>query len=537
MKKVQGLLDKFDKIKKDRSNTENVWQQIADYYLPHSDDITRKRSTGDNTNSANVIDHTGPQAADYLTSELYGGITNPAIKWFDLSMLDSRMNGNLKLAQFLELAKDSMLNIFNSSTSSFPNATQEFIKSLVTYGTACMYVEDAIDEGIKFAAISIKEIFIAEDKYGMVDSVYRKYYLSARQLVQRFGEDKVHTNVLKAMEKDPYMKVEILHCVTPKEEHDDVANKAARFVSYYVDVDNKHLMDTGFYYEQPYIVARFSKLDCEVYGRSPAWTVLPSVKMVNKMKETFIKAGQLQAQPPMLVADDGVMMPLRAIPNGIIYGGIGDGIERVRPLNVGANLPYGVELLAAIQKEIRDSFFVDQLVFRETAYATATEIIQRQQQALKLLAPSIGRIQTEFLTRVINKVFSILARAGKLGKVPRELLVAEYEVNYIAPVASLQKMGEVQKFTQYMGIVGQLAQINPEVLDNIDMDKAVMRIADDLGIWKSVQNDPDTIAQMRAARQQQNAAAQMLAAGQQGADIMNTLASADAQMRPSGGGQ
>ena len=40
---------------------------------------------------------------------------------------------------------------------------------------------------LRFSTRHISEFYVTEDQYGMVDTVFRKYEIPARQAVQRFG--------------------------------------------------------------------------------------------------------------------------------------------------------------------------------------------------------------------------------------------------------------------------------------------------------------------------------------------------------------
>ena len=521
---IKRLTERLGKLKTARKNIENVWQEIADYCVVHSSDFTSTRQNGDNTRAKGTIDITVMQAIDYLSSALHSGLTNPSMKWFDLRMKDYALNQKPELALFLEKARDDMLDCFNNSGSAFPGQNHEVIQSIVRYGPGCMLVEDVPGMGIRFASVHISELYFSENAFGQIDTVFREFQMTARQMEERWGKENLHQSVEKACDQEPDKKFKILHVVEPKSDDIQPKMKAHKFVSTYVDVENGVLISVGGYYENPYIIARFSKSTSEDYGRSPTWQVLPQVKMVNKLLMSIVKAAEFRTAPPLLVADDGVMMPLTAKPHAIMYGGLSmDGTPRVAPLNVGADLNIGSELLAGIQKIIRDSFFIDQLVFRDGPTMTATEVVQRQQEALKLLGPAIGRLQSEYLTPLISKVFSIYARSGRFGPIPEELLKSEYEISYVGPVPMLQKATDIQKFQQFLGAVSPLLQINPQVLDNFDFDTASRKIADSLNIWKDILRDPQEVAQMRQQEQQAQQAQMAMGMAQQAAQISETF--------------
>lgn len=523
MNRIDKTIERFHKVKSSRANYEDVWQDISEYVLPNRGDFTIRRAEGDTGNKRNVYDTTAIHSNEMLSSTLHGGLTNPASKWLGLALKDPAL-ANEDVNRFLELASNKLLEVFNSSDSNFPAQNHEFILSLTSLGTACMFVEEDGDS-VKFSTIHLAEIFIVEDRHGMIDTVFRDFDYTARQAEQLFGEDNLHPKMLEALEKDPDKKFCIVHAVMPRK---DVAKgKAASkkpYASLYIDVENKHLLREGGYDEMPYIVARFSKLVGETYGRSPAWNALPDIKMVNKMSETIIKAAQLQTHPPLMVADDGVLMPLRANPNGLIMGGLShDGTERVRPLNIGGGLNIGSEIVAQRQKMIRDSFFVDQLVFREGPQMTATEVIQRQEEKLRLLSPHLGRIQSEYLTPLVDRVLGLLFRMGRFQDVPEELSGSNVEIEYLSPLAKLQKAQETSTIQRALGGIAPFMEISPEVIDNFNPDKIARFMAESVGVPLTLLRTSDEVAELRDERAQAQQEQAALQQAQQLASINKDL--------------
>lgn len=511
---INNIVGQFQKLETDRSNYENRWQEISDYVVPNRGDFNVKRAKGDNSRRTLVYDSTAEQANNLLASSLYGGLVNPSSKWFHLS-INTNVPQKLtsQLPRWLEFVTDEMFKVFNSPNSGFGSQVHEFFLSLCSYGTAAMYVEEDLMGGARFSAIHLSEIYIAEDKSGVVDTVFRKFQMTARQMAQKWKAD-IHPSVAKCLEKDPNKKFDIIHCVKPKGD-DDVQKPGAKYISYYIDLSNKHMLSVGKYFELPYIVARFSKMAGDIYGRAPAWAALPDIKLVNKIKETTIKAAQLQAQPPLLVADDGVMNPLRAMPNGIIAGGLSyDGLPKVQPLNIGGNLGISEAILQQEQKMIRDAFYIDAFVFRDTMM-TATEARLRQQEQLRLLAPHVGRIQSEFLQPIILKLFNIMLRSGRVGDLPDELGKIDYSVEYTSPLAMLQKSTDVQAIQNFINTVAPLAQINPAALDSINFDAAIAKTADSLGVPASVLYTPEEMEAKRQQAAEQQAMQQAMMMAQQ----------------------
>lgn len=521
---ISSILSRYDSAKGVRSNYETVWQDISDYILPNRGDFSSKVTNGDNSKRKNIFDTTGEQANNLLASSLFGGLTSPSSKWFSLNLKDIKGFEESSVSKrFMENAVNEMLDVFNSSESGFTSQVHEYFLSLTSYGTAALYIEDLPGEQIKFCTVHLSEITILENKVGTPDTVFREFKMTVRQIAQKWGEEVLSNQLKKYLEQDPERKVCILHCVLPSEDVKESGRKF-KFKSYYVNLDDKSILSEGGYYEQPYIIARFSKLAGEHYGRSPAWSSLPDVKMVNAMKETLIRSSQLSAAPPMLLADDGVMSPLKITPNGIIMGGLSmDGMERVRPLNMGGNLAINENIIQQTQKSIRDMFYIDAFIFRDQAAMTATEARLRQQEQLRLLAPHIGRIQSEFLFPLIEKIFNIMLRRGLLGNVPDELVGRDWGVEYTSPLAMLQKSQDVQAIQNFLAMLLPLSQVNPGALDIVNFDKAIESMAANSGVPLSVLRNESELEQLRAERNQIQSQQVLLNQGQQAADIISKL--------------
>lgn len=525
---AQKYSKRLEQLATDRRNFENVWQSLSDYFQPHNANITNIKSQGDNTNRNKIFDDTGSLAAAYLTAEIHSGMTNPATEWLSLKLSGTSLSTGAA-NDLLAFFQKSLLNLFNSSNSCFQLQNHEFISSCVVYGTGCMFVDDAIQEGVKFSCIPIWEIYAAEDQYGCVDSVIRKYKQTLRQLVQRYGEDKIPSKYKNDIKDKPDRMIDVMHIVVPKEDESSIVPPLGQdYIGFTCVVGEDDLLQTSFYFENPYVVARFSKVSGEVYGRSPAWQCLPSNKGLQVMTESILKGAQLAVQPPLLTADDGVMMPLKAGPNSIIIGGLENGVPRVQPLNIGNQLNIGIDLLNRASKAIRDAFFVDQLVFRDTGTMTATEVVQRQQEALKLLLPYIGRLSTEYLLPLISRSLSIKIRNGEFGapnSLPKELLTDGYEVIFTGTLATLQKQVTLSKFNQFVQYLGPIAQVNPQSLMMIDTKTIIRHLAEETGVWNDTLHTEEEIAIMEQAAQQAQQAQQAMGAMGAIADI-NQKASA-----------
>jgi len=174
-------------------------------------------------------------------------------------------------------------------------------------------------------------------------------------------------------------------------------------------MDSGHIISIGGFREFPYVVPRYLKASNEIFGRSPGMMALPDVKVLNKMVEVGLKAAQKQVDPPLLVPDDAMMLPIRTAPGSLNYYRSGSR-DRIEALNIGANNPLGLNLEEQRRKSIARAFHIDQLQIQESRTMTATEVAQRAEEKLRILGPTLGRLQSELLEPTIIRVFSIMLR-------------------------------------------------------------------------------------------------------------------------------
>jgi hypothetical protein len=274
------------------------------------------------------------------------------------------------------------------------------------------------------------------------------------------------------------------------------------------------------------MVPRYLKASFELgYGRSPAMTALPDVKMLNKMSETTIRAAQKQVDPPLMVPDDGFMLPIRTVPGGLNFYRSGTR-DRLEPLNIGANNPLGLSMEEQRRTAIRSAFFVDQLIMGEGPQMTATEVIQRTEEKMRLLGPVLGRLQAELLQPLINRVFNILVRQQAFPPAPDNLKELDLDIEYVSPLAKAQRSGDVQSVMRLFELIGPMGQLDPGVFDYMDTDGMVKYLIKVLGVPASVVRGEDEVYQVRTERAQQQAQQQQMAEMAQMAEAAGNAAPA-----------
>jgi hypothetical protein len=496
---TKSLKRRFDKLKANRQNWETHWQEVADYMLPRKADVTKTRSKGDKRTEL-IFDSSPLQSVDLLAASLHGMLTNPSTPWFTLRYKDPEIENDDEAKLWLESATDAMYVAFNRSN--FQQEIFELYHDLITFGTACMFVQDDDEDTLKFSTRHINEIYIAENEKGKVDTVYRLFKMSVRAAFQQFGEA-ISTSTKGLITKDPYEEISILHAVYPRNDFDPKKQdrKNMPFESVYMEYKNLNELSVAGFKEFPFVVPRYLKASHEIYGRSPAMTALPDVKMLNEMSKTTIKAAQKQVDPPLLVPDDGFLLPVRTVPGGLNFYRSGTR-DRIEPLNIGANNPLGLNMEEQRRNSIRNVFYVNQLMMQQGPQMTATEVIQRNEEKMRLLGPVLGRLQSELLKPLIDRCFAIMVRKNIFPPAPEIISGRDVEIEYVSPLAKAQKSTELQSIIRGIEIMGQLANVAP-VFDYINFDNLVKHLTNIIGIPQKVLKTNSEVLAEREAKQAQ----------------------------------
>ena len=521
---VIHLVKRKGKLKAQRGTWETHWQDLSNFVLPNEADFNLKRSKGDKRTTL-VYDSTGIHANEMLAAGLHGMLTNPASNWFSLRVKDDSQGtgSGSEAKQWLEDTTNAVMAEISAPDVAIPSHIHEYYLSLCSIGTACMFIgEPSTREGISFRAIHIDEIFIAENADGIIDTVFRSFKMTVRQIVQKWGEESLSPRIKRMYEKQEFDKeIDLLHCVYPRDDVDKGKRAATMLpvASVYIDEKENHVLAEGGFHEMPYMVSRWSKTVGEVFGRSPAMTALPDIKMLQEIMKTTIKAAQKVVDPPLLVPDDGVLGPIRTIPGGLNYYRASSG-ARIEPLLTGGNIGISYEMMTDLRDRIRTTFFLDQLQFQGAPRMTATEVVERTERTLRLLGPTLGRLQSEFLGPMIERIYGVLSRAGRLPGPPESIAEQELKIEYVSPLARAQRQSETQGIMRTLEFIGPIAGMDPQAAQVIKGADTVRHIAELNGVPPMLLKSNEELMEEAKAQQEAQAAQQQMMQGAQVMDMM-----------------
>lgn len=532
--RVSEILRYYEDLRGKRSHWENHWQEVADHSIGRRT-FNIQREPG-RQRQQHIYDTTSRDANTLLAAALHSLLTNPATRWFDLRFQDQALNEDDEAVFWLDAAREQTQSAFRRPDSAFTTNMHEFYVDLSAFGTAGLFVADEMP-GARFSSRPLAELYIDEDASGRITVVARCFKLKAWQAVKEFGEGNVPKadNVVRTA---PNTELEFLHLVRQREQPLPGRIDAAGmpWESLTVSIADKQIVREKGFHENPFLVARWSKDSGELYGRGPGIDTVPDQKMLNAMWRTFIRNAEKAADPPLLVEDDSVLPPgrrLRIAPSAQITvrnEGGGSIRDKVVPLETGARLELPPQMIEMRRLAIQKAFHSEIIQAFMDPRMTATQVIELARLSQRILSPVLGRMQVEVLEPMIERVFAIEARAGRLPEIPEFLFGADLRVEYVSPVARAQKASEAQAILDSFASAAAVSQVDPSVMDNIDLDEAIRKVFEGNGVPVKVLRSRREVATRRQAQArvlaEEEAQARLLAAGETAAKLIPAVSGA-----------
>ena len=487
---------------------ERLWQDIADYVVPVRANI---KSESKGTNRATKIYDGSPLAALELFADgLHGYLVSPSIQWFRLKMADPRLNAIPEVKEWLQETEKTLYSAFQRSN--FYTTMGEFFIDAGSIGTSTIYSEEYWPENttvskILFHTRHCAEICIAENEQGIVDTVYRKYKIQARQAAKKFGKENLSLSLQNALEKNPFTEFEFIHALFPREERQlgKLNAKNKPFASYWLQLEGKKMVLESGYDSNPFSVWRYRKASNEVYGRSPASTALSDIIGLNLISKTLLKAAELSVEPAYNVPSE-LLGKVRILPRGMNY--YDDEKRVISPVLSGINFPVGIDREDKKREIIQDHFKVDffLMLSRAERQMTATEIIERQGEKAAVLGTAIGRLNYECLDPTIDRTFDIEYNAGRIDDPPDILLEqpgARIDVDYMGPLAQAQRrLFQTQGIIRSLEGLKPILDVNPDSADIVDWDDTARQVLESYGMPQKTIRSMDEVLGIREARAQ-----------------------------------
>ncbi|HGV4704666.1 TPA: portal protein [Klebsiella pneumoniae] len=518
----------------DRSSFDPHWRELSDFINPRGSRFLVTDVNRDDRRNTKIVDPTATLAARTLSSGMMSGITSPARPWFKLATPDPDMMDYGPVKLWLEVVQRRMNEVFNKSN--IYQSLPLLYASLGNYSTGAMAVLEDDSDVIRTMMFPIGSYYMANSARGSVDTCFRKFSMTVRQLVMEFGLNNVSDSVKGMWDSGNYESwIEVIHAVYPNIDRDTAKlnskNKPVKSVYYEVGGDSDKLLRESGFDEFPIMAPRWEVNGEDVYGSScPGMIALGQVKALQLEQKRKSQLIDKATNPPMVGPSSLRNQRVSLLPGDITYIDQVTGQDGFKPAYL-VN-PNTADLLADIQDTrqiINSAYFVDLFMMLQninTRSMPVEAVIEMKEEKLLMLGPVLERLNDECLNPLIDRTFSIMARKNLLPPPPDVLQGMPLRIEYISVMAQAQKSIGLSSLSSTVGFIGQLAQAKPEALDKLNVDQAIDAFAEMSGVSPTVIVPQEQVEQVREQRAQQQQQQQMVAMGMAAAQGAKTLSEA-----------
>lgn len=528
---AKQVMDEFRVLKAAKAPWEAHFQELKDYIRPDTGNFTGSRHHGDKRHDY-LYDGTAIDASEELASGLGSFLTNPTDRFFFLSILseDANLSYDRDVLEWIDNVTDTIYDMYNVPDVNLYQALDECYLDIVTFGTAVINQEFNMEDGLlQFRPFHLASVWMDENHHGRIDTVFRTIKWTKRQMAQRFVNLPEKVN----KEEKESRVFTVIHCVKPRTDRDSskINPENKPWSSVWVCQETGETLSVSGYDSFPYHCPRWRKLTDEVFGRSPGMKCLPDIKLLNRVEQLILKAGAKMIDPPLVVPDDGFMLPLKVGPGGINMKFPGP--DRIEPLyhpRSFENLPFVKEEQASKREFIRKCFHNDWLRMEKVGVEmTAHEVQDRRDEKLRLLAPNIGRLQSELIGPMVTLSYMLLNKHNRFPELPPQLEGSAMRIEYTSAATMAQLGVKTMSMDRYIQRLIPLAQIDQSVLDNVDLDQYTQKLAQFQRVPMAIIRSPRDIEMLRQNRAQQEQMAQMAQIAEPASKAIKNLSDANSQ--------
>lgn len=527
------LLSRWAALKVERESWIPHWREISRYLLPRSGRyFLQDRNRGERRHN-NILDNTGTRALNTLAAGMMAGMTSPARPWFRLTTSVPELDESPAVKEWLANVTRLMLMVFAKSNTY--RALHQIYQEMGAFGTAASITTGDFRNVIHNYTLTAGEYGITTDYQGRVDTLYREYQMTVAQMAREFGIKRCSVAVQNAFDQGNLETwVTVLHAIEPRADRDATKRDAMNMAwkSSYMEIGSGDglLRESGFK-TFPALCPRWAVAGGDVYGNGPGMEALGDLKQLQHEQLQKAKGISQKADPAVQIPSNFQGRDADLLPGGKIYVDStqpGSGVRTA--FEVSIDLSHLLADIIDVRDRIKTSFYADlflMLANGTNPQMTATEVAERHEEKLLMLGPVLERMHNEILDPLIEQTFAQLVSANILPPPPPEMQGMDLNVEFVSMLAQAQRAIATNSVDRFVGNLGAVAGLKPDVLDKFDADRWADTYADMLGVDPDLIVPGDKVALIRQQRAQAAQAQQQAAMMNQGADTAAKLGGID----------
>lgn len=441
------MIAAFDKAKQIRQPWESYFDECFKYAMPGRKGFTDRNLA--QTDGQTIFDETAVVGVQEFASRIQSGIIPNFSRWADLAAGSTIPEDQLKeVNENLDKVTDFVFEVI--SDSNFGTEAYEAILDLsVSCGAIEIFDGDAV-KPVMFAAVPLAELYLEDGWDGQPAKIHRYRTYTMEGLKAKYGDKlSINRELAELLEKGPQPFLETV-CRDMLSYAEEAWHKYVVHVQTRSTVWSKEYRGIG---SCPIIVFRWSKTAGETWGRGPLFNVLPAVKTCNLVVEMILENAQMAISGIWTMEDDGTINTdtIELVPGTVIP--YAQGTTGLQAVNSPGKFDVAQLVLQEMRTNIRKGLYNEMLGNPEKTPMSATEVAERMADLARSIGSAFGRLQSEFVVRVLQRVVYILKKRG-LIKLPA-VNGKEVKVQATSPLSQAQNHQDILAVDRLAGFVGE----------------------------------------------------------------------------------
>ena len=516
--KLTYLEERIGTLKSEYNEFVPQWQEIVEVQAPNRGRFITKRELG-KKKYIKILNNIAGRALRDATSGIFAGTASPSTKWFTLETYNPDLMRTDPVRRWVFQAEEIVRAVLRDSNfySEYPTAISE----VLLFGTSSLTQLPNFDSITRFYCHTIGTYLIGTNNEGNVDTFVLTRRMTARQMRQEFGEDKIPKQLRLPQVQNARTTYEVIQFIEPNKDYDPkkLEAKFKRFSSTWFvrGFGKESIMRESGFDRMPTYILRWATADEYAWGVDcPGMVALSDVNSLQQRERDKAKSIDRMVRPKLQGPTALAGMKLNEREGDVIafdQEGAGRGITPI--FQIDPRIQEMRQDIQAYEQAILQAYFVD--LFRAISSMQGVqprnqlELSQRNAEALLLLGPVLERLQRELLSQVLANTFAICMENELFPEMPPELENGALNIRFISSLAQAQRSQDLAALGDFSQFAITLATSMPYTADKVDGDFLLDSFVNLRGANPRVVRDQEAanqIRQQRAQDQQQLAAVQ-----------------------------
>ena len=520
------------------------WMQVSDYVDPSRgrfNDATPSTTQGQQSarsrrvSRSKIINNAATLCVRTAAAGFASHMTSKSRPWFEVEAPGEGINDQYDVRVWTGEVTDELRATL--AKSNFYKAMPDAYTEDIEFGACAILMPEDEEDVVRFHVLTIGTYCIGLGASGRVDTLYREFIRTARQLVDTYGEDALPKRVTDCMKRgrNPDQQFTVAALIEPNPDArpgmGPLGLQVEKFRPWREILwigggdSTEGCVKVKGYYEQPFAAARFMPCADETWSTSPCLDSLGDIKGLQYQEGQKLRVGDLLGKPPLGLPEAMKNKPASLDPGSRTYlpdNQVGTQASVLYQVQPQAHSVIG-QSIAELRQRIEAALFYPlflMLASLDDRDRTATEIAERRDERATVLGPTVEAVSDELLDPIIVRVFRVLERRGRIPPPPPVLADVPLKVEYTSILAQAMKASAIASIERTIGFVASMAKMtgDPSVFDKIDMDQAADEFSERTSAPATIVRSDEAVSQIRAGRAQAAQQQQLAAMAKPAAD-------------------